>query len=571
MSRFLSKPVSRFRMVAPTRLLSPQHGLSLRRLTRDRMSQMTRMFVLALLSAGSGLALLSAAEPAPNAGPPPTDEVFYQIFVRSFRDSDGDRRGDLKGIEEELGYLQDLGATTVLLTPLYRSPFYHSYFADDFTRVDPAYGNEAGLRHLVKAIHQRGMRIFLDEEMQYVTGNHEWFRESHEHPGSKYSRYLIYKGPGNTLPETGFWGNPEVKTYDAKTVLIATVNLHEPAVQAYEAGLFANWMTPTAAGADDGVDGFRIDHMQDNLDDHGLLVNLFRGFWAPLFQKLKSAKPELRIVAEQADWGYGERWLDPGLADVVFAFPIRQAILSFDKAQLTRAVAETEQKTPTGKQSLIFIENHDTNRFASEVGGDVRKEKVGAALGLLLKGIPLIYYGQEVGMTGTALKDSSSDGGDIPRRQAFPWTAQVGPGTAVWYQDSGPWWNQSALATGNSVSLEEEQRRPDSIFAYYRTLLALRRAQPELINGNQAIVDNDSAHVFSFIRCAENHRTLVAINLADTPVTVHLNPVDAAGGAKTRPWSARLASPAPTEKGKGWVELTLPAYGVGIYSNFPSH
>lgn len=531
----------------------------------------TRNLILTLLFAGSGVAALSAPPPAPNAPPSPRDEVFYQIFVRSFRDSDGDRKGDLRGIQDELGYLQDLGVTTLLLTPLYRSPFYHSYFADDFTQVDPAYGTNADLRQLVKALHQRGMRIFLDEEMQYVTGNHEWFRDSHRRPGSKFSRYLVYKGPGNTQPETGFWGNPEVQTYDAKTVLIATVNLHEPAVQAYETGLFASWMTPTAVGADDGVDGFRIDHMQDNLDDHGLLVNLFQTFWAPLFQTLKSTKPELRILAEQADWGYGERWLGPGLADMVFAFPIRQGILSFDKAQLARAIVETEQKTPPGRQSLVFIENHDTNRFASEVGGDVRKAKVGAALSLLLKGIPLIYYGQEVGMTGTSLKDSSSDGGDIPRRQAFPWTSQLRPGMAVWYKDTGPWWNQSALALGRSVSLEEESGRPDSLYGYYRSLLALRRAAPELVNGDQVLVDNDSAYVLSFMRSVGTRRTLVAVNLADAPVTVRLAPAASAGEATVRRWASRLGSATPTEPGNGKVEVTLPAFGIGIYSNSPSN
>jgi glycosidase len=535
------------------------------------MGRATKTFFLLLFAGLSGLASLAAGSPGPKQEAPAADEVFYQIFVRSFRDSDGDGQGDLKGIEQKLDYLHDLGVTTVLLTPLYRSPFYHSYFADDFTQVDPAYGTEASLRHLVKALHQRRMKIFLDEEMQYVTGHHEWFKDSFGHPGSKYSRFLVYKEPGNTKPETGYWGNPEVQTYDGKTVLIATVNLHEPAVQIYETGLFAGWMSPTAAGADDGVDGFRIDHMQDNLDDHGIVVNLFRDFWAPLFQKLKSTKPDLRILAEQGDWGYGEPWLDHGLADMVFAFPLRQAILSFDKKQLTQATLETWQKTPRGKQQLVFIENHDTNRFASEVGGDVRREKVGAALSLLLQGIPLIYYGQEVGMTGVQLKDITSDGGDIPRRQAFPWTAQVGPGTAVWYKDSGPWWNQSALALGNSVSLEEESRRTDSIFATYRSLLALRRAHPELIYGAQILVENDSAHVFSFLRRAGTRQTLVAVNLADTPVTVQLNPGDSAGAASPGPWRNLLASDPLTEKGGGRVAVTLPAYGIGLYSNFPGN
>ena len=111
--------------------------------------------------------------------------------------------------------------------------------------------------------------------------------------------------------------------------------------------------------------------------------------------------------------------------------------MSFDKKQITEAINETWQRTPVGKQQLIFIENHDTNRFASEVGGDIRREKIGAALNLLLKGIPFIYYGQELGMEGRQLKDTGSDANDIPVREAFPWTATIGPGMAVWYKGTG--------------------------------------------------------------------------------------------------------------------------------------
>ena len=104
------------------------------------------------------------------------DEVFYQIFVRSFRDSDGDRIGDLRGIQDRLGYLQDLGVTSILLTPINPSPFYHNYFASSFEGVDPEYGGAGSLPALVGAIHARGMKIYLDQEIQYVAQDHLWWR-----------------------------------------------------------------------------------------------------------------------------------------------------------------------------------------------------------------------------------------------------------------------------------------------------------------------------------------------------------------------------------------------------------
>ena len=143
--------------------------------------------------------------PAAEAG-----EIFYLIFVRSFRDSNGDGRGDLRGIEDELGYLQDLGVTTIVLTPLYQSPLYHSYFATDFSKIDPAYGTEADFRHLVRALHRRGMKIFIDEEVQYVTAEHEWFRDALNNPKSRFSHFVLFHGPGNTLPEPGPYGLTEL-------------------------------------------------------------------------------------------------------------------------------------------------------------------------------------------------------------------------------------------------------------------------------------------------------------------------------------------------------------------------
>jgi len=471
----------------------------------------------------------------------------------------------LKGVEEKLGYFHDLGITTVLLTPLYESPFYHSYFARDFEKIDPAYGTEKDLRHLAQALHQRGMKIFVDEEIQYVTSDHIWYRDSLNRPNSKFSHYLLYNGPANTQPEPGPWGIADLPTYEGRTYRIATLNLYDPAVLEYQTKHLQYWMNPTGPGhRDDGVDGFRIDHMQDDLDAKGKLTDLFGRFWTPMFRQLKAENPRVRIVAEQADWGYGDDWLTRGHVDMVFAFPLRSAIVSFDKKRITEAITDTWRKTPAGRQQLIFIENHDMNRFASEVGGDVRKEKVGAALNVLLKGIPLIYYGQELGMEGKQFQAWKSDANDIPVREAFPWTATVTRGVAVWYKDTGPWWTQSALANGRGPSLESETNSPDSVYSYYKRLLALRKTHPELVTGDQSVVKNDSDSVFSFVRFEGDRRTVVAINLSEKPVTAQLAASEATPDSR-----AVLHNPmtdkAVTRSADGDFAVTLADYGVGIY------
>ncbi len=105
-------------------------------------------------------------------------EIFYHVFQRSFFDSNGDKHGDLKGLEMKLDYIQDMGFTSIIILPMYDSPYYHNYFANDFRKIDPHYGTFNDYLSLVKAIHERGMKLYLDMEVHYITEDHEWFIQS---------------------------------------------------------------------------------------------------------------------------------------------------------------------------------------------------------------------------------------------------------------------------------------------------------------------------------------------------------------------------------------------------------
>lgn len=451
-----------------------------------------------------------------------SDEVFYQIFVRSFRDSDGDRIGDLRGIQDKLGYLHDLGVTSILLTPINPSPFYHNYFASSFEGVDPEYGDASSLPELVAAIHARGMKIYLDQEIQYVAQDHPWWRQSVGHPASEYSRFILYNGSGNTQPESGVFGLTVVPMYTGARVGIVSVNLLDSLTVRYFQNLFVSLIDPNRDGRfEDGVDGFRIDHMMDDLDMKGKLTNLFARFWAPVFAQARAVNPRIRIIAEQYDWGYGEDFLTRGGTDMVFAFPLRNAILSLQRDSIANAIAATHDRTPPGKGQLVFIENHDMNRFASEMSGDGRKERIGAALNILLQGTPLIYYGQEIGMQGRQNKSWGTDANDIPVREAFEWTGQGdGPGAATWYRGTDPWWTQRYAKDGDGISVEEEARDPASLLSFYRRLLALRRARPELVSGDERVIATDREDVLAVLRATTGHASLLLVNLADSAATV---------------------------------------------------
>ena len=358
-----------------------------------------------LLAALAGAALLLAppAGAAPAAPATLEQEVFYHIFTRSMRDSNGDGEGDLKGIEQSLDYLKQLGVTSILLTPLYPSAFYHNYFASDFEGVDPEFGTMADYRELVAAVHARGMKVYLDQEFQYVAYDHPWFTSSLGKPGSPNSDFLIFHGPNNSKPEEGPFGITIAKRFPDDETGITTVNMKSPKFRAWATDYLLRWVDPNRDGDfSDGVDGFRLDHMMDDLDSKGLLTNLFDDFWKPVFAELRRTNPKLNLIAEQWDWGYGGDFLRRGHVDAAFAFPLAAAIRSFDKDKIVEAIAKTEEAIPAGKQELVFVENHDMPRIASDKGMSPEKLRTAATLGTLLKGVPLIYYGQELGMRGEA-------------------------------------------------------------------------------------------------------------------------------------------------------------------------
>ena len=487
-----------------------------------------------LLPAAFATLLALATLSARAATPPPAQpagQVFYQVFFRSFRDSNGDRIGDLKGLSSKLDYIRRLGATTILLTPLQPSPYYHNYFATAFRAIDPAYGTLDDYFAFIRAAHARGLKVYLDEEFQYVAEGNPWWRDSICRPHAKYADYLLWKDRQHCVAEP-FLDKAKWLGYDGRDIGIAMVNLENPAVRGYFRDLLLYWADPHGDGSGhDGVDGFRIDHMMDDLDHKGLDRNLFAGFWAPIFRALKARRPALRILAEQADWGYGTKWLTDGHVDMVFAFPLRGALVSLDKRQIVDAIRATDAATPPGKAQVVFLENHDVDRYMSEVHDDPAKARAGAAIALMLKGDPLIYYGQELGMRGMQPKNIGKSGGipltdavGIPVREAFRWQADLeAAGSAIWYRGDQWFWKDRYNRSHDGVSLQEEEARPDSLYHWYARLLALRHERPEIGGGGQRILCDDGSAVLCLLREQGDRRTLLLVNLGKTAARPRLD------------------------------------------------
>ncbi len=447
-------------------------------------------------------------------------EIIYHIFQRSFYDTNGDLHGDLNGVTEKLDYLQELGVTSVLFTPLYKSVYYHNYFADDFDKIDQEYGTMQDYLNLVKQVHKRGMKIYLDMETQYVTADHIWYKDSYGNPKSIYSKYIIYNDSANLKPEPIIFDLTELKGYNGETRKVATVNLYNKDVQEYNFKLFKYWIDPNSDGTfDDGVDGFRLDHMMDNLDWKTKLTGLFDKFWNPMLSRLRQVNPNIRIVAEQAEWrSFGFDYMAKGGVDRVFAFRVQQAIASFNKKKLIDMADSTFSLTPENKQQVVFIENHDMMRFSNAVNHDPEKLKIGAILNLLLGGVPSIYYGQELGMKGAGGfgKYGNTDANDIPEREAFEWNKDdAGKGMALWYKNTGPWWYSTNVKANDGISLEEEKKDPKSLWNFYKTIIQLRQANASFQFGKYQTLNNKNESVFSFLRIYKDETSIVLINLSD--------------------------------------------------------
>jgi alpha-amylase len=466
------------------------------------------------------LLLASVAPPTARAadpGPPRAkagEEVFYHVFERSFRDSDGDRIGDLRGLTEGLDYVRDLGVTSILLTPLQPSPFYHNYFATDFESIEPEYGSMADYRAFVRAAHARGLKVYLDMEIQYVAEGHPWWHDGIGKPNVGHADFVLWRDAAHTVAEP-FLDRATWEVYDGRRHGIAMLNLDAPAVRRYFERVLLSWADPHGDGSGrDGADGFRIDHMMDDLDNKGVATRLFAEFWTPLVRALKRRRPEFRILAEQSDWGYGQDWLTRGNADLAFAFPLRGAIDALDKRAIVDTLRATAAATPAGKGQIVFVENHDTDRLMSQLDNDAARARAAAAIALLVKGEPLIYYGQELGMRGNVRKGVMTDAAHIPVREAFRWQADLdAPGSAIWYASDRAEWTQRYNRSHDGVSVEEQRDRADSLLAWYRRLLALRRDRTELRGGDQRILCDDGSAMLCLLRKRGERRTLLLVNL----------------------------------------------------------
>ena len=451
------------------------------------------------------------------------DAVFYEIFVRSFYDSNADGVGDLQGIIQKLDYLNDgnpntdtdLGITALWLMPIFPSPSYHGYDVTDYRNIDEEYGTMNDFKALITAAHARGIKIVIDFVGNHTSDQHPWFTASASNE-SKRDWYLwnsnkpSYNGPwgqevwherNNSYYYGVFWGGMPDLNYTNQEVTNEIKNT------------LRFWKEEV------GVDGFRIDAVKHWIENGDQQENTAAtlAWWRDLYVFRKSLDPGLMMVGEawtstQNIAPYSDKRLD-----YCFEFDLSYALIDGINNQTNSGLKSKMSEiisTYETNQYGTFLTNHDQDRSFYRFGMDERKAKLAARILLSLPGVPYIYYGEEVGMLGQKPDE------DI--RRPMQWTSSANAG----FSSTQPWHPLNNNYANYNVA--NQQLESESIWSQYQIWIKQRTLNIALRSGNYDFIESNNSRMFSYLRADSESNTAFAVihNLSSQntdDITIRIN------------------------------------------------
>lgn len=489
---------------------------------------------------------------------------IYQVYPRSFADSNADGIGDIDGIIERLAYLADLGVETVWVSPFFASPQRDfGYDITDYLSVAPEYGDLADAQLLIDETHRRGLKIMFDLVLNHTSDQHPWFlwsKASRANPRSDWYIWADGRGKHGRRPPNNWRSALEVKSAwrwcpERQQWYLATFLPFQPDL---------NWRNEQVRDAmfgtvrfwlERGVDGFRLDMfgqiMKDpQLRDNPIAPNTDTGFprlWRRVRNEntpdnIQLAKDLRAVCREFSDperillgevFGPAEisrQYLGDGDGlDLVFLFEFLQ--YEYDAEWFRGIIARFEEAFPAPMQPTYVLENHDRTRSIDRVGGDVAKAKVMAVLQLTLRGVPTVYNGQELGMANTPIpmRDAldpvvktfvrwvpDAVARRLPERinrdeMRTPMQWSSGPNAGFCPPGIRPWLPVNPDHAWVNVATQEDE--PDSMLSLYRRLFELRREHEVLRTGSLRLLDGLPDGVVGYVREEENASAIVLANL----------------------------------------------------------
>ena len=551
-----------------------------------------------------------------------TSAVVYQIYPRSFADSDGDGIGDLPGITSRLDYLAELGVDVIWLSPVYRSPQRdNAYDISDYQDIDPLFGTLEDFDALLSAAHERGIKVVMDVVVNHTSDEHPWFVESRD-PASPKRDWYFWR-PARPGAEAGM---PGAEPSDHAAAFAPSAWTHDPASGEYYLGIFQpaqpdlNWENPEVRQAvytmmrwwvDRGVDGFRLDVINliskpAAITSGGPVVGIEPGlvafgsgprldeFLAEMNREVGFDEHRLLTVGEMpgSTVETAIRATDAARHELNMVFTFEHVHLDvapggskWDLADLPLSVlkgnlAHWQEALADAGWNSLYLDNHDQPRAVSRFGDDSAEHRVASAKTLatvlhLHRGTPYIYQGEELGMTNAPLTEiehyqdvestnyhtlataSGMDAATVMRSLAVK--SRDHARTPMHWDDSEhagfttgtPWF--AVNPNHGEINAAVAQREPDSVFAHFQRLIALRHEDEVVREGRFDLLLPDHAQLWAFTRTLGDDVLLVVANCSSEPVTLPaegLPPLDGANlvlgthgeGASTTlaPWESRI-------------------------------
>lgn len=481
--------------------------------------------------------------------------VVYQIYPRSFADSEGNGTGDLRGVISRLDYLEWLGIDAIWLSPIYPSPMADfGYDVSNYTDVHPMFGTLEDFDELVTEAHRRGLKVILDFVPNHTSDEHPWFVESRSSKSNPKRDWYIWADPASDegLPnnwESNFggpswtWdettGQYYLNSFDPKQ---ADLNWRNPEVREAMYDVMRFWY-------ERGVDGFRIDVLHIMIKDENLQDNPSDPDWEPgdtpwdwQSRVYSEDRPEVHEISaemrELAD-SYGGRVLigeiylpvdrlmayyGEDLGGVHLPFNFQLILLEYWNAgKVRRIVDEYEAALPEGGWPNWVLGNHDNYRVASRIGPE--RARLAQMLLLTLRGTPTVYYGDEIGMHDVEIpehlivdprgKDQPEFSRD-PARTPMQWDDSPNAG----FTTGDPWLPIAEDHAEINVAVQSEE--PGSMLEFFRGLIRLRKKSPALSVGSYTAIETGNDAVFAYLREHEGQRIVVALNFSEQPTRVDL-------------------------------------------------